>query len=95
MANETIGKIKCPIVGDYAEVRRDKRGKLYYVGEAGMIKPNLPAGQKWMNESAHFFDANSRNVTKTPESQNDDNFVNEETAPPRNIIGSFFSWGDE
>ncbi|MDF2185453.1 hypothetical protein O1O06_11835 [Grimontia hollisae] len=48
MARETIGHVKCPIAGDMAEVRQDKRGKLYYLGEAGMIKPNLPRGQAWL-----------------------------------------------
>lgn len=50
MPRETIGHVKCPIVGDMAEVREDKRGKLYYLGEAGMIKPNLPAGQNWLKK---------------------------------------------
>jgi hypothetical protein len=44
----TIGVIKCPIGGDLAEVRQDKKGKLYYVGVAGMIKPNTDQGQAWL-----------------------------------------------
>ncbi|WP_330960021.1 hypothetical protein [Photobacterium sp. 53610] len=51
MPNETIGHVTCPIVGDQAEVRMDKREKLYYLGEAGMIKPNLPAGQAWLKKA--------------------------------------------
>lgn len=47
---QTIGFIKCPICGDRAEVRRNKRGKLYYLGAAGMITPNKPAGQDWILE---------------------------------------------
>lgn len=55
--NPTIGRIRCPLVGDIAEVRRDKKGKFYYVGNAGMIKPNLPAGQDWIKNRAEFFKA--------------------------------------
>lgn len=60
MPNETIGKIKCPLAGDWAEVRKDKRGKFYYVGEAGMIKPNLPAGQEWLLNAAVMFGEKER-----------------------------------
>lgn len=55
--NPTVGRIRCPISGKLAEVRRNKRGKLYYVGEAGMITPNLPVGQAWLLENAEMFKA--------------------------------------
>lgn len=55
--NPTIGRILCPISGKISEVRRDKKGKLYYVGAAGMIKPNLPLGQAWLLENAEMFKA--------------------------------------
>lgn len=55
--NPTIGRIRCPIAGDIAEVRKDKRGKFYYVGQAGMIKPNLPDGQAWIVRKAEMFSA--------------------------------------
>jgi len=54
--NPTIGRIKCPIAGDWAEVRKDKKGRFYYVGKAGMIKPNLPDGQEWFLNNAEIFD---------------------------------------
>ncbi|MGI2072629.1 hypothetical protein [Shewanella baltica] len=53
--NDDIGTIICPICGDSAPVRRDCNGKLYYVGKAGMIKPNMPAGQDWMLENADIW----------------------------------------
>lgn len=58
MANETIGFIKCAITGERAEVRRYATGKrkFYYVSSAGMITPNLPAGQSWIEQNATFFD---------------------------------------
>ncbi len=55
MANETIGKIKCPFTGGWGEVRKDKRGKLYYYSKAGLIKPNLPDGQDWILANAVLF----------------------------------------
>lgn len=67
MANETLGRIKCPLAGDLAEVRQDKRGKFYYVGEAGMIKPNLPAGQEWLKRNAEFFtEEQKKSVNEKP-----------------------------
>lgn len=53
--NEDIGTVICPICGDKAPVRKDCNGKLYYVGKAGMIKPNMPAGQNWMLENADIW----------------------------------------
>ena len=55
--NPTVGRIRCPISGKLAEVRRNKKGKLYYVGAAGMITPNLPTGQAWLLENAEMFKA--------------------------------------
>lgn len=52
MANPKIGTIKCPIIGDVAEVRKDKNGKLYYVGLAGIISPKSAAGQARLKELA-------------------------------------------
>ena len=48
--NPTIGMVRCPFTGDAGEVRRDRKGKLYYVSSAGMIRPNLPPGQDWILE---------------------------------------------
>lgn len=52
MANDNVGHVKCPITGDFAVVRRDCRGKLYYYSQAGKIAPNLPQGQDWINEQS-------------------------------------------
>lgn len=92
MANETIGTVICPIAGDKAEVRRDKKLKLYYVGAAGMIKPNLPTGQAWLEKAADF----SVNVTDEEEQLS---FVTSEEAAQSDAsqqtgVGSFFSWSD-
>ena len=60
MANETIGIIRCPFdTNCTGEVRRYKTGKrkLYWVCEHGMITPNLPAGQRWIEQRANFHDA--------------------------------------
>jgi hypothetical protein len=53
MANPTIGSIKCPLGdGCTGEVRQYARGKrkFYWVCEHGMITPNLPLGQKFIEE---------------------------------------------
>lgn len=46
--NETIGFVACPMTGEQSEVRKNKNGKLYFVGAAGQITPNRPAGQAWL-----------------------------------------------
>ena len=63
MANLTIGFVDCPIMGDRAEVRRDKRRKLYYVGLAGKITPNLIDGQKWLDKVTEFIGDNGTPLT--------------------------------
>lgn len=57
MANPTIGRIKCPFTGEWAEVRKCKTGKqkLYFYSSAGMITPNLPAGQSWIMDNAEIW----------------------------------------
>jgi hypothetical protein len=54
MANPTIGVVICPMMGDSAEVRQDKNGKLYYSGLAGLITPKTPDGQRWLKSKTHF-----------------------------------------
>ncbi|WP_351001072.1 hypothetical protein [Shewanella sp. TB7-MNA-CIBAN-0143] len=66
--NDDIGEITCPFTGDVAPVRRDCNGKLYYVGKAGMIKPNMPTGQDWMLENAVIWP-----MGKRPQAANDNN----------------------
>ena len=58
--NEDIGEIRCPFTGDLSPVRRDCNGKLYYVGKAGMIKPNMPTGQNYMLENATIWGAGGK-----------------------------------
>lgn len=48
---ETIGFVMCPFSGHKSEVRVNKNGKLYYVGNGGQITPNKPAGQAWLKEN--------------------------------------------
>jgi type IV secretory pathway VirJ component len=50
MANQTIGTVTCPLLGDEADVRKDKNGKLYYVGDAGIIAPKSALGQRWLKQ---------------------------------------------
>ncbi|NGZ66305.1 hypothetical protein G6Z92_04795 [Vibrio aestuarianus subsp. cardii] len=54
MPNPRIGTIKCPIIGDVAEVRKDKNHKLYYVGLAGIISPKSAVGQARLKELTTF-----------------------------------------
>lgn len=59
MANPTIGFINCAFSGEKSEVRKDKKGKLYYYNEnTGMIKPNLIAGQAYMKKHTRFIGEN-------------------------------------
>ena len=63
MANPDIGTITCPITGETGcAVRRYSRGKrfLYYVSQAGMITPNLPAGQAYMEKHTTFIGDNGK-----------------------------------
>jgi hypothetical protein len=78
MANLTIGFVDCPIMGDKAEVRRDKRRKLYYVGLAGKITPNLIGGQKWLDSVTEFINGNN---IPLPTIKIDNEPVNEKTEP--------------
>lgn len=67
MANPTIGYIDCPITGEKdCDVRRYSTGKrsLYYVGSAGKITPNLPAGQAWMKQNTRFINGNDKPLTE-------------------------------
>lgn len=49
--NETIGFVICPMTGEQSEVRKNKNNKLYFVGAAGQITPNRPAGQAWLQSN--------------------------------------------
>ena len=89
MSNPTIGHITCPIVGDTAEVRRDKKQKLYYVGLAGMVKPNLPAGQEYMKLNTNFIGENGTPLPP-PKTVNENETVNENKQPEKS--GGLMSW---
>lgn len=51
MSNNNLGHIKCPMTGELAIVRENRKGKLYYVSGAGMITPACQRGQAWMREN--------------------------------------------
>lgn len=56
--NPDIGEIQCPFTGETAPLRKDKAGKFYFLSSAGMIKPNLSAGQDWILEHGIVWGAN-------------------------------------
>lgn len=72
MANPTIGKVRCPFTGEWAEVRRYAKGtkKLYFYSGAGMITPNSAVGQNWMRQNT-IFDEAAEVVTSEPEPVNE------------------------
>lgn len=85
MANPTIGFITCPFTNEKkCSVRRDKKQKLYYYGLAGLVKPNLPAGQEFMQKHTEFIGDNGSPLSpvatvneKTTEEKPHENSVNE------------------
>ena len=54
--NATIGRVRCPFTGEWAEVRKDKKGKLYFLSSAGLIRPNMPPGQEWILANVERFE---------------------------------------
>lgn len=86
MANTTIGFLVCPIMGDRAEVRRDKRRKLYYVGLAGKMTPNLTGGQEWINKTTEFIGDNG---SPLPPNDNETETVNEKPPVKPNSLRAF------
>ena len=57
MANESIGRIKCPITGAQAEIREAKRGKYplyYYSRESGIIHGKTPEFERFIKENGKF-----------------------------------------
>ena len=100
MANPTIGYITCPLTGETdCDVRRYSTGKksLYYVGSAGKITPNLPAGQAYMKKHTRFINGNDEPlpVAENPvnEKQGGENPVNEK--PKKSPLAWFLSADDE
>ncbi|RQW61025.1 hypothetical protein [Vibrio viridaestus] len=92
MANPSIGTVICPICGDLADVRKDKNGKLYYSGEAGLITPRTPSGQKWMRE--HMVSDESSDA----KAQGNDDFdtqvdEHETTANEPSFLERLANWG--
>ena len=69
MANPTIASIKCPLGdGCTGEVRQYARGKrkYYWVCDHGMITPNLPAGQAFIEKHMKAIEGQPEN-TPAPE----------------------------
>ncbi len=53
MANDTIGKVPCAFCAQPAPVRKNSKGKLYYVcSGCGIVQPNMPGFQEWILEKA-------------------------------------------
>lgn len=49
MANETIGHVECPFCSKTADVRKNKKGRLYIACSTdGLITPALAHGQAWI-----------------------------------------------
>lgn len=67
--NPDIGEILCPLCNELAPVRKDRNGKLYYVSEAGMIKPNMPEGQNWLLDNAVIWPHGGKPAKPVNESQ--------------------------
>ena len=67
--NPDIGEIQCPMCCKLAPVRKDRNGKLYYVSDAGMIKPNMPEGQNWLLENAVIWSHGVKPTDPVNESQ--------------------------
>jgi hypothetical protein len=44
--------VKCPMSGELAAVRKDKRGAFYLIGVAGRLAPSTDFGQDWFLEHA-------------------------------------------
>lgn len=83
MANATIGFINCAFSGEKSEVRKDKKGKLYYYNEnTGMIKPNLIGGQAYMKKHTRFIGENGEPL---PPIEKPDNSVNEKQVPENSV----------
>ena len=60
MSKDNIGYIKCPIAGKLSVVRRDKRGSLYYLSDAGKIHPALLEGQDYILANAVLWEGNKQ-----------------------------------
>ncbi|MFN3711564.1 MAG: hypothetical protein ACK4GU_13495 [Alishewanella aestuarii] len=63
MARENVGVITCPFTKRLAVVRADCRNKKYFYSAAGKIAPNLPAGQRWINDNMQPLEKFSINET--------------------------------
>ncbi|MGG5572854.1 hypothetical protein [Vibrio diazotrophicus] len=93
MPRETIGTIICPLLGDVAEVREDKNGKLYYSGAAGIITPRTIDGQNWIRKHANL-DGDDLKLSESniEDSQLDDR---QQTARPKSLLEQLWGADDE
>ena len=53
--NASIGYVLCPHSGELAAIRKDKRGKLYYVSRMGPVPCSTAYGQNWILENAKIW----------------------------------------
>jgi hypothetical protein len=84
MANANIGVINCPFGGGKSDVRKDKKGKLYYYNEnIGMVKPNLIGGQAYMKKHTQFIGENGSPL----EPVKVNNSVNENISTKTSVTG--------
>lgn len=64
MANDTIGTVTCPHCQGKADVRQDKKKKLYYLcggrdwaKGCGKFAPSTGPGQEWLRKNMRALDA--------------------------------------
>lgn len=94
MPNPSLGTIICPLIGDIADVRQDKNGKLYYVGAAGIIAPKTMAGQSWIRDNANLNDAPQDKPTKQEAPPEPEEMEREPTAKGASLIDQLLGgWG--
>ncbi|WP_155761227.1 hypothetical protein [Vibrio mimicus] len=93
MPRETVGTVICPLLGDIAEVRVDKNGKLYYVGEAGIISPKTTKGQYWLRTSSSLHGQHEAELNQNIEDIELDE--REPTAKTGSLLDEFLGWGSK
>jgi hypothetical protein len=67
MANKTIGMVRCPLSGELAAVRKDRRGAFYYISAAGRIAPSTDFGQEWFLANATIWGEGGTPPANCPE----------------------------
>ena len=67
MTNKTIGMVTCPLCNEFAAVRKNHKGKFYYISAAGCITPNDDFGQIWFAENANIWGEEGMPPDGTPD----------------------------